>query len=85
LTRVGEKDMPMAWRLRQGEWDFATLVVRGDLDVTAGVNRGINDRLDVGLTLDDLDQHVTSSPPELIDRISLAFGLLTIGLFDSYA
>jgi hypothetical protein len=38
---------------------------------------------DVGLALDDLDQHVTGSQPELIDRIGLAFGLLIVGLFDS--
>jgi len=59
------------------------LIVRGDLDVTARVNRGVNDWLDVGLALDDLDQHVTGSQPELIDRIGLAFGLLIVGLFDS--
>jgi len=54
------------------------LIVRGDLDVTARVNRGVNDWLDVGLALDDLDQQVTGSQPELIDRIGLAFGLRSL-------
>jgi hypothetical protein len=73
--------MPKTGRLRQRERDFATLIMRGDLDVAARLNCGVNDWLDVGLTLDDLDQHVTGSQPELIDRIGLTF----VGLFDSDA
>jgi len=85
LTRIGEKDMSKTGRLRQGERDFATLIMGGDLDVAARVECGVNDWLDVGLTLDDLDQHVTGSQPELIGRISLAFGLLIVSFVDSNA
>ena len=75
--------MPKTGRLRQGERDFAALIMRRDLDVSARVDCGVNDWLDVGLTVDDLNQHVTGSQPELIDRVSLAFGLRIVGLFDS--
>jgi hypothetical protein len=55
--------------------------VSGDLDIASRLKCGINDWLNVGLTLDDLNQHVTGSHPELIDRI----GLQIVGIFDSDA
>src|SRR5262249_471943 len=80
-----EKDMPYAGRVRQCERDFATLVMSRDLDIASRVKCGIDDGLNVGLTLDDLDQHVAGRQPELIDRIGFTFRLLIVGFFDSDA
>jgi hypothetical protein len=59
--------------------------VRGNLEVAASINHTLYDCAYARLTIDDLDEYVTGSIPELIDRISLEGGLALVRLIDSDA
>src|SRR5262245_15577209 len=60
-------------------------VVRGDFNVTACIDYGVDQLLDVGLISGDLDEHVTSSCPKPVYGIRFSvkiIGLVAINALD---